>query len=142
MRLAADSACMRLLFLALLLVGCSVDRPFTTWKKYVHVPGPPIDWSGCEGDPVCNGEHLFQNSGCTACHGDYDEGPGPCFTGLLGSVVRLADGRTVTVTEAYLRRSIIDPSAQVRAEWTHGNMPPFRFSDRQLDWFIAYFKTL
>ena len=130
------------LFALLLLLGCSVDRPFTTWKKYVHVPGPPIDWSGCEGDAVCLGEHLFENTGCTACHGDYDEDSGPCFTALWGSRVRLASGRDVTVTDGYLRRAIQDPSAQVRMEWTHVNMPAYRFHDAQLDWLVAYLKSL
>ncbi len=123
------------------LVGCSADRPFTTWKRYVPSDAPR-EHAPCEGDPVCNGEHLFLVSGCTDCHTEERPDWGPDFSGLFDTTVTLADGRTARVDEGYLRRGVSDPTSEVRVEWVGGpNMPPYTFHDAQLDWLIAYLKT-
>jgi cytochrome c oxidase subunit 2 len=65
-------------------------------------------------DLVEEGRTIAAQRGCLACH-TLDGQPhiGPTWAGLYGSQVRLADGRAVTADEAYLTRSMMDPSADV-----------------------------
>ena len=63
------------------------------------------------------GEELLEKHGCLGCHSvDGSAKVGPSFKGIWGrEVTVLANGveRTVTVDEAYLRQSILDPKADV-----------------------------
>ena len=63
------------------------------------------------------GEELLEKHGCLGCHSlDGSAKVGPTFKGIWGrEVTVLTNGveRTVTVDEAYLRRSILDPKAEV-----------------------------
>src|SRR4051794_103831 len=66
-----------------------------------------------------HGQELAASSGCTACHGAHGQGGiGPSWVGALGSTVKLTDGTSVTVDDAYLTRSIKDPQAQVVAGYS------------------------
>ena len=64
-----------------------------------------------------DGRKLAQEKGCLGCH-SLDGGPsvGPSFKGIMGrSEIVLTKGveRSITADEAYLRRSITDPQADV-----------------------------
>jgi cytochrome c oxidase subunit II len=61
------------------------------------------------------GQQLFQNLGCSTCHLVDERGTGPPLVGLYGSEVLLASGETVIADAQYIRRSIIDPNAQIVA---------------------------
>ena len=65
--------------------------------------------------PVARGEQIFQQY-CAACH-TLDGSPkvGPSLNGLAGRTTTLDDGTTVTVDEAYIRESILDPQAKIVA---------------------------
>ena len=63
------------------------------------------------------GKALLEKHGCLGCHSlDGTPKVGPSFKGIFGQKVTvLTSGteRTITVDEAYLRRSILDPNADV-----------------------------
>ncbi len=61
---------------------------------------------------VASGADLFQSLACVTCHRAGDTGRlarGPALEGVYGSQVKLADGRTVTADDDYLRES--DPQS-------------------------------
>jgi cytochrome c oxidase subunit 2 len=80
--------------------------------------------------------------GCAGCHStDGSVRVGPTWKGLAGKRVVLEDGSTVTADDAYLRRSITDPSAQ-RVKGANVEMPKLAVSPEQVDAIVAYIKTL
>lgn len=64
-----------------------------------------------------DGRKLAQEKGCLGCHSlDGSSGVGPSFKGIMGrstTVVTKGTERTITVDEAYLRQSILEPQADV-----------------------------
>jgi cytochrome c oxidase subunit 2 len=68
---------------------------------------------------------------------------GPTLAGLFGTEVTLLGGRMVTADESYLRRSILEPQAQVVAGW-QPIMPTFKgqMSEEQLNALVDYVKNL
>ncbi len=57
-----------------------------------------------------------QQFGCLGCHSvDGTPNVGPTWLGLYGREETLTDGSTVTVDEAYLRESILDPNSAIVA---------------------------
>jgi cytochrome c oxidase subunit 2 len=95
-------------------------------------------------DPATRGQKTAEIN-CKACHSiDGKEGIGPSWKGLFGRQVVLADGTTVTADEAYIRESIIDPSAKIVKGYQ--NIMPSTFkdtlSDQQISDLIAYIETL
>ena len=63
------------------------------------------------------GKALLEKHGCLGCHSlDGTPKVGPSFKGIFGRRVTVLTGgteRTITVDEEYLRRSILDPNADV-----------------------------
>ena len=93
------------------------------------------------------GPQLFQEKGCEACH-SIDGTPriGPTVKGLFGKTVTvLTDGkeRRVMADEAYLRKSILEPNADVVV-----GFPPVMpsqkglLTDQEIDALILYLKEL
>lgn len=79
------------------------------------------------------------------CHStEGSSGTGPTFAGLYQSEVTLTDGTTVTADEDYLRRSIIEPEADVVEGFTPLMPSGFseRLSDDKIDALIAYIAAL
>ncbi len=75
-------------------------------------------------DPVERGQQVYQQFGCNACHSlDGSVSVGPSWQGVYQSQEQLTDGSTVTVDEAYLHESIVDPNAKVVAGFNPGIMP-------------------
>jgi cytochrome c oxidase subunit 2 len=93
--------------------------------------------------PEAAGGQLFTQLGCPTCHREQPGALGPSLHGLYGEKVRLADGRSVTADESYLRESIIDPTAKVVAGY-QPVMPTFRprVNEEQLLQLIQYIKSL
>lgn len=92
------------------------------------------------------GEAVASDAGCLACHTtDGTEVIGPTWQGLFGSQETLDDGTTVTVDEAYLRESIVDPNAAI-VEGFQAGMMPTNFgellSEEEIDGLIEYIQTL
>lgn len=94
--------------------------------------------------PVERGKALFESSGCLGCH-SVDGSPkvGPTLKGVFGRQVQLADGRTVTADEEYLRESIAEPGQDV-VKGFQPIMPPYQATLKgdDLAALIAYLKSL
>jgi cytochrome c oxidase subunit 2 len=94
--------------------------------------------------PVEAGQLLFQRRGCGQCHTlDGGAGQGPTFKAIFGTQHETTAGETVTVDENYIRESILDPQAKVRAGFKP-IMPTYRgqLKDEEISALIAYLKTL
>jgi cytochrome c oxidase subunit 2 len=89
------------------------------------------------------GEQLFTQLGCVTCHRADSAGRGPDLTGVFGSTVQLANGETVIADEAYLRESILNPTARMVAGYPP-LMPTYQgqVSEEGIAALIAYIKSL
>lgn len=90
------------------------------------------------------GKQLYGSQGCKACHStDGSRIVGPTWKGLYGSTVHLSDGTTVTADDNYIRRSVLDPGAQIVQSYPNV-MPTFQgqLNDEQINAIIAYIKSL
>src|ERR1700704_2523831 len=96
-----------------------------------------------EGSLASAGEKLFADLACNTCHRPEAQGRGPVLQGLFGKTVTLQTGETVVVDEAYVRESILNPSAKVTAGFPP-IMPTFQglVSEEQLLQLIEYVKSL
>jgi len=93
--------------------------------------------------PEGRGEALVAQNGCQGCHTiDGSPGTGPTWLGMVGKQEKMADGSVVTVDDAYIKESILNPQAKIVAGFEGVIMPSFEFSDEQLSDIIAYMKTL
>lgn len=90
-----------------------------------------------------NGERLFTEFGCIACHTGTSQARAPNLAGLYGSKIQLSDGTDVLVNEAYVRNSILSPSSQVAAGFAP-IMPTFQgqISEDGLIDLVEYIKSL
>ncbi len=89
------------------------------------------------------GQRLFEQRGCVTCHVAAGGGPGPSLAGVYGSQVQLANGQTVTADDAYIRESILNPSAKV-VNGFQPIMPSFQgqVNEQEILQIIAYIKSL
>jgi cytochrome c oxidase subunit 2 len=86
--------------------------------------------------------------GCFACHTtDGTKLIGPSYLNLFGEqqvVVRGGSEVTVTVDDAYIKKSILDPGADITKGFPGGLMQSYRstLSDEDIQAIIEYMKTL
>ncbi len=99
--------------------------------------------AGTATSPIAAGEKLFQDLACNTCHQAGPQARGPLLTGIYGKPVELQGGGTVTIDDAYLRESIVNPQAKVVAGF-QPIMPTFQgmVTEEQLLQLIAYVKSL
>jgi cytochrome c oxidase subunit 2 len=125
------------------------DR-YTSWvNKDVTVAPPPAAAGETEeqrtAELVAAGERLSKLKGCLACHStDGSRLVGPSYKGLFGSTATVVtDGKTrqVAVDEAYLRRSLLDPMADV-VEGYPPVMPKLEMTDEEVNAIVAYLESL
>ena len=93
--------------------------------------------------PAEAGADLFASIGCNTCHVDAGGGRAPSLRGVFGRQVQLANGQTVVADASYLRRSILEPPAQLVAGY-QPIMPTYKgqISEENLFKLIAYIKSL
>jgi len=89
------------------------------------------------------GERLFQQFGCATCHLAGGTGQGPSLLGVYGKPAHLSNGQTVTADGAYLRESILNPTAKIVAGYKP-IMPSFQgqLSEEQITDLMAYIRAL
>ena len=100
--------------------------------------------NGGSGGPLsATGEKIFAELGCVTCHRSDIQGRGPNLQGVFGKPVQLADGRTVTADENYVRECILDPGAK-RVKGFQPIMPTFQglVSEEQVNALVAYIKSI
>jgi cytochrome c oxidase subunit 2 len=96
-----------------------------------------------EGSLASTGGKLFADLACNTCHRPDAQGRGPVLEGLFGKTVQLQNGESVTVDEAYVRESILTPSAKITAGF-QPIMPTFQglVTEEQLLALVEYVKSL
>ncbi len=125
---------------------CGTKHSGMTGEVVVMEPDEYQAWlsGGVQGGSMADaGQKLFVDLACNTCHRPDAQGRGPVLDGLLGKTVALQGGGTVVADEAYLRESILNPSAKI----TNGYqpiMPTFQglVSEEQLLQLIEYVKSL
>jgi cytochrome c oxidase subunit 2 len=105
-------------------------------------------WLGggaAEDSPVAAGAKLFTDLACNTCHlpQGQGQGRGPVLDNLFGHTVELQNGAKVVADEAYVRESILTPTAKVVVGF-QPIMPPFQglVTEEQLLQLIAYIRSL
>ena len=113
---------------------------FEAWLQGQEVAVPA---SG-EVSLVEKGQKMASEQGCLSCHStDGSQSVGPTWLGLYGSQVPLEDGSTVVADEDYLRKSILDPEAQVAAGYPMIMPNAYDFlAQEDIDAVIAFIKSL
>ncbi len=92
------------------------------------------------------GRAIFTKTACAGCHseGTRTKGMyGPAFQGLYGAKRPLEDGSTVVADAAYLRESILKPTAKI-VKGYNAEMPSFEgiLSDTDIESVILFVKSL
>lgn len=125
---------------------CGNDHSYMLSTVSVVDPGEFTQWVNTV-EAVKSGRDLLASKGCVACH-SLDGSPlvGPTFKGLFGKLETvLSDGveRQVTVDEAYIRKSIFDPAADLVKGFSN-QMPSQAglISDEEVDVLIETIKEL
>lgn len=113
---------------------------FEAWLAGQEITTGPVE----EMTPAERGAAVVEQQGCGGCHSiDGSELVGPTWLGLYSSQRSLEDGSTIVADEAYLRKSILKPAAQMVADYPQ-IMPVYEgvLSDEDVDAIIAYIKSL
>ncbi len=93
---------------------------------------------------LAEGRRLYEFMGCMACHTvDGVRSFGPAFKGLAGASRTLEDGTTVVADRAYLRESILNPSAKV-VKGFESAMPTYAgvLTDTQIESLILFIESV
>jgi cytochrome c oxidase subunit 2 len=122
---------------------CGTNHALMTGEVIVMEPTAYEQWlsGGIRGESMAQaGAKLYDQMACITCHGT---GKAPPLLGLYGKPVKLSDGSTVVADDAYLRESILYPSAKIVAGYPP-IMPTFKgqVTEEQLLQLIAYIKSL
>lgn len=85
---------------------------------------------------------IAQSRGCLACHSlDGAPGVGPTWKGLFGATRTLVGGVQVKADEAYLRRSIVQPGAEV-VQGFAPVMPTVELGEQEIDAVVAFIRDI
>ena len=130
-------------------VFCGEGHPKMLAKVVVLPPAEFDAWYAAreaESGPE-HGAALYKTKGCVGCHSlDGSKLVGPSWKGIFGEPAVVVTGgveRTVTTDEAYLKRSIREPNADVVKGYQPGMMPvEMSLTDADVDDLVAYIKTL
>jgi cytochrome c oxidase subunit II len=92
---------------------------------------------------AAGGEKLFQSMGCNTCHRGDSQARGPNLAGLYGDKVNFNSGPSLIADDAYLRESILQPTAKI-VQGFQPIMPTYQgqLSEENLIQLIEYIKSL
>src|SRR5277367_4546473 len=90
-----------------------------------------------------NGERLFASLGCASCHSGNANAHGPSLAEVYGSKLQMANGSFVTVDDAFLRDTILNPTMHEVAGYAP-IMPTYQgqISEEGLIDLVEYIKNL
>src|SRR5579862_5735905 len=90
-----------------------------------------------------NGERLFASLGCGSCHSGTADSHGPSLAQVYGSKLQMANGSFVTVDDAFLRDTILNPTMHQVAGYAP-IMPTYQgqISEEGLIDLVEYIKRL
>lgn len=116
----------------------------------MQAPGVSVETADANFTPTAEAGHqLALQMGCLSCHsvdGKMDGMKGPTWFHSFGTDAVLTTGKTVKVDEAYIKESILTPTAKVRKGFANPDtgMPPYLgiLSEKQIDAIVLYFQSL
>jgi cytochrome c oxidase subunit 2 len=126
------------------------EREFSAWvEEGVMAQDDVSDEDLSEEDRIrrlqMRGEQIAVVKGCNACHTvDGTQLVGPSYKGLFGkteTVITDGQPREIVVDEEYIRRSILEPNADL-VEGFQPLMPPQAMTDEEIEAVIEYIKTM
>jgi cytochrome c oxidase subunit 2 len=90
-----------------------------------------------------NGERLFASLGCNSCHSGAADAHGPSLAQVYGGKLQMANGSYVTVDDAFLRDTILNPTMHQVAGYAP-IMPTYQgqISEEGLIALVEYIKNL
>ena len=98
--------------------------------------------SSSSGTGTASGQELSVSKGCVACHSiDGTAIIGPTWKGLYGSQESLEDGSSVTVDDAYIKESILNPTIKITKGY-QPLMPVLPVTDEEITALTDYIKSL
>ena len=98
--------------------------------------------SSSSGTGTASGQELSISKGCVACHSiDGTTIIGPTWKGLYGSQESLEDGSSVTVDDAYIKESILNPTIKITKGY-QPLMPVLPVTDEEIAALTDYIKSL
>lgn len=98
--------------------------------------------------PGTAGKLLVQQKGCIACHSfNGTKIVGPSYKGIFGHKVTVETNgkeREITVDEAYIKKSILEPEADVVKGFPKGSMISYKgqLTDEEIEKITEYIKSL
>jgi cytochrome c oxidase subunit 2 len=118
------------------MIGDVIVMEASEYQEWLSGGGP-------EGSLASAGEKLFADLACNTCHRPDSGGRGPVLNGLFGKTITTEAGEMVVVDEAYIRESILNPSAKISAGY-QPIMPTFQglVTEEGLLELIEYVKSL
>jgi cytochrome c oxidase subunit 2 len=130
---------------------CGREHSGMLAKVVVMSPADFDKWLELQGDdptkpPEKKGQELFAKFQCTTCHSLTDKpiaGGGPAFKGVYGRTEKLDTGAEQLVSDDYIKESVMYPQKKIVMGFGK-IMPSFQgqINDKQLDYLIAYLKTI
>jgi cytochrome c oxidase subunit 2 len=90
------------------------------------------------------GKIQYERNGCSTCHTiDGKTSKGPTWKGIWGQMVKLNNGTSVLVDEAYVRESMLFPQAKI-VDGFQPIMPTFNglLRENQIKGLVAFIKSL
>lgn len=124
---------------------CGTNHASMIGRVVTMTPEEYEKWLATDaGDSLAaGGEKLFQSMGCNTCHRGDSGARGPNLAGLYGTMVNFNVGPSVMADDAYLRESILQPTAKI-VQGFQPIMPTFQgqLSEENLIQLIEYIKSL
>lgn len=128
---------------------CGTNHSEMLAKAVIHKEGCFEQWLADERERILNmppiqlGELLYNERGCSQCHAlDESRRVGPGFAQTYGQPHEFSDGSNVQGDENYIRESILNPQAKVRAGFPP-TMPTYKglLGDKEVNGLIAFIKS-
>jgi cytochrome c oxidase subunit II len=104
--------------------------------------------AGVAATPASAGQKIYSTIGCMACHSiDGSKMTGPSFKGAYGHEVTVITGgkeRTLTVDEAYIKHSILEPNADIVKGFNANLMQTYKgqLTDQDIANLVEFIKSV
>jgi cytochrome c oxidase subunit 2 len=125
---------------------CGMDHSHMTGTVFAMEPADYERWlNQTQGQPTlaAEGGRLYQQLGCSGCHGASNTVRAPSLDGIYGKPVPLEGRRIVMADDRYLHDSIVLPKQEVAAGYKPV-MPAYRdlIGEDQVMELVAYIRSL
>jgi cytochrome c oxidase subunit II len=117
------------------MIGRVIVMTRANYENWLH--------SHAEGSMALQGRKVFLKYRCISCHAGQPHEKAPLLEEIWNQTVHFNNGQTAIVDAAYIRRSILNPSAQVVEGW-QDIMPSFKGQIREEEILevIAFIRSL